>query len=349
MIDVNMRVPALEKLIDIAASGIGSVAGPMLAPWKAGREAKARLRTVEGEAEAQRILAEGHATSMQIIADAQAEARSTLISPEAVLQGEVAIGNLVTQRIQFQEEKRQANIGSVVAQAAHELGDREVQDNPVDHDWTARFFGDVQDVSSEDMQQLWARVLAGEVERPGSTSIKTLEILKNLNRATATLFGKLCSICVSIRPDGTSFNDARVPFLGDYSEGNALRDYGLAFGNLNVLSEHGIINTEYNTWHDYRASIGLDIPQSQTLVRIPFYFQGKYWVLVPTSTGVQGREFRLSGVALTRSGQELSRVVNLVPAEQYTLRLSEYFKNKDLQMIEVSSWEPRVSHHDHSN
>ena len=30
--DVNIKVPALEKLLDYAASGIGSVAGPMLAP-----------------------------------------------------------------------------------------------------------------------------------------------------------------------------------------------------------------------------------------------------------------------------------------------------------------------------
>jgi len=28
-VDVNLKVPALEKLLDIVASGIGSVAGPM--------------------------------------------------------------------------------------------------------------------------------------------------------------------------------------------------------------------------------------------------------------------------------------------------------------------------------
>lgn len=35
--DVTIKVPALEKLLDYAASGIGSVAGPMLASLKAGR------------------------------------------------------------------------------------------------------------------------------------------------------------------------------------------------------------------------------------------------------------------------------------------------------------------------
>ena len=33
--DISLRVPGFEKLVDYAASGIGSIAGPMLAPWKA--------------------------------------------------------------------------------------------------------------------------------------------------------------------------------------------------------------------------------------------------------------------------------------------------------------------------
>ena len=96
---------------------------------------------------------------MGIIASAQIDARAKLVSPYAVLQGQLDFGTMVTQRIQFQEEKRQADIGRIVKQAALELGDKEVQDHEVDHDWTARFFDDVQDVSSEDMQQLWAKIL----------------------------------------------------------------------------------------------------------------------------------------------------------------------------------------------
>ena len=40
MVDVNLKVPALEKLVDYTASGIGAVAGPMLAPWKARKKAE---------------------------------------------------------------------------------------------------------------------------------------------------------------------------------------------------------------------------------------------------------------------------------------------------------------------
>ncbi|MCY3899274.1 MAG: DUF2806 domain-containing protein [Caldilineaceae bacterium] len=341
--DVNIKVPALEKLLDYAASGIGSVAGSMLAPWRAGRDARAKLVAAQGEVEAQKILAEGRAVTMQIIAAAQADARSALVSPNAVLQGEITVSDLVHQRIQFQEEKRQANIGSVVRNAAAELGDGEVQEHEVDHDWTARFFNDVQDVSSEEMQKLWGKVLAGEVERPGSTSIKTLAILKNLDKSVATLFGKICSICVSIRPDGNSFMDARVPSLGGNAATNALKDYNLGFGNLNVLNEHGLVISDYNSWYDIRAAIGIAAGGTRpSFVRIPLYFQGKYWVLVPTTQRDLGKEFRLSGVALTKSGQELSRIVALEPADQYAQALQDYFEKDSLRMTEVASWEPQL-------
>ncbi len=338
--DIELKVPALEKLLDYAASGIGSVAGSMLASWKAGRDARARLVAAQGEAEVQKILAESRAATMKIIAEAQADARSALVSPNAVSQGEITMSDLVSQRIQFQEEKKQANTGSVVIDAAAELGDAEVQDNEVDHDWTARFFNDVQDVSSEEMQKLWGKVLAGEVERPGSTSIKTLAILKNLDRAAAALFGKFCSMCVSIRPDGKSFMDARVPSLGGNAGNNALEDYNLSYGNLNVLNEHGLIISDYNSWFDFRATIGMAIGGARpSLIRIPFYFQGKYWVLDPTTQRDAGKEFRLSGVALTKSGQELSRIVALESAGKYAQALQAYFEEHNLKMTEVTNWE----------
>ena len=317
------------------------MAGHLFAGRIARREAEARLIAAEGEVQVQRILAEGQANTMQVIAKAQAEARSTLVSPDAVVQGEVAFGGLITQRLQFQEEKRQANLGSVVRQAALELGDREVLDHEVDHDWTARFFNDVQDVSSEEMQQLWSRVLAGEVERPGSTTIKTLGVLKNLDKATASLFRKLCSTCVSIRPDGKIFVDARVPSLGGNAADNALKKYGLDFGSLNVLNEHGLIISEYNSWHNIQASVGFALKDHQ-VARFPVYFQGKYWVLSSTIQRDLSKEFRLFGVALTKSGEELSRAVDLEPADEYAIDLTKYFETNNLEMIEVASWEPQI-------
>ena len=329
--DPNAMVRALDKLLDYTASGIGAVAGPMLATWRARREAAAL-----------QIVAQGQADSLHIIAAAQADAREALVSSASEVRGEIDIAETVHQRIQFQEEKRHRNIGSVVGRAAEELGDTEVPDQEPDHDWTARFFNDVQDVSNEGTQLLYAKILAGEVERPGITSIRTLSILRNLDQTTAGLFRTLCSICVSIRLNESEFLDARVPHLDKYRDGNSLKEYGLEYGKLNILNEHGLITSEYNSWYDIQSLIGIALPQSQEVLHIPFCFQGKYWILVATSAGVQGTEFRLHGVALTKSGQELSRIIDVEPVDQYNQELRVYFENNNLQMIEVGSQQPLI-------
>ena len=328
---MDLNVKALEKLVDYAASGIGSVAGSMLAPWRARREALAK-----------QIAAKGDAAALLIQAEAQAEARAILVSQDTDVTGELDIANTVNQRIQFQERKRQINIVSVVRQAANQLGDKEVENNEPDHDWTARFFNDVQDVSSEEMQSLWAKVLAGEVERAGSTSIRTLGILKNLDQATAYLFRKFCSACVFLSPDGKTLMDARVPSLGGNAGSNSLQAYGLHFGALNILNEHGLIISDYNSWHDYRLSIGLKIDNPPQLIRMPFCFQDRYWILIPTSERDPSKEFRLSGVALTRSGCELAGVVGSEVMDEFSQALSSFFQREKLQMTEVESHEPRV-------
>ena len=176
MVDVNLKVPALEKLVDYTASGIGAVAGPMLAPWKARKEAEAR-----------RIEARADADSLKLIAEAQAEARHSLAAPAQAGRGVVEIDrDGIKQRIEFQEGKRQANITSVVRGAAADLGDKEVPDHEPDPDWTARFFEGVQDVSSDDMRKIWAKILSGEVEEPGRTSLRTLSMGEDLELTSST-------------------------------------------------------------------------------------------------------------------------------------------------------------------
>ena len=92
-------VPGLEKLVDVVSSGVGSVAGPMLAPWRARREREARL-----------IHAEGEAVVLSIQAQARAEARRLLVADRGLVTGEIELGDAIRQRIEFQERKRQANI-----------------------------------------------------------------------------------------------------------------------------------------------------------------------------------------------------------------------------------------------
>lgn len=312
MADITVRIPAIEQLLQLAASGVGSVAGPLLASWQARQHAKAK-----------RIEAATDADVLQIQAQAQAEARKALVPSDAQASTALDIGNMIMQRVQFQEEKRHANIGSVVSQAADLVQDNEVDSTEPDHDWTARFFNEVQDVSSEVMQALWARVLAGEVERKGSTSVHTLNVLRNLDQHTAAQFKKLCSNCIYFIGRQIPGTDARMPSMGGDPGSNALSKYGFSYENLNRLQEHGLIVADYNTRMLYKAgSKGAEF-------RPPFEFQDSTWTL----NGDTDWDFQISGIALSVAGREMAAVIDLEPSKEYKLALEAFFQKHGLSMV----------------
>ena len=337
--EIGPLVSGISKLADYAASGIGSVAGPMLASWKARREANAKLIAAKGEVEAQRILAEGQAHAIQIIASAQADARAILVSPDATVQGQLDFGAAITQRIQFQEEKRQSNIVAVIGQAAQELGDREVQDHEVDNDWTAQFFNNVQDVSSEEMQQLWAKVLAGEVESPGSTSFRTMSILRGLDRGTAALFRTLCSarMMPQIGLGRGGVARAGIEFvlsLDGRAADNSLEEYGLSYTALNRLNEHGLIAPAYDSELQHKV-LDSGLGRSRRWTSMAHGFQRRSWVLVPNDERQGDQTIKLGVILLTNSGMELAKAVDTEAMPKYQEAVDVFFERQGFRILEV--------------
>ena len=268
MVDVNLKVPALEMLVKYTASGIGAVAGPMLAPWQARRSAKAKL-----------IEARADADSLRIIADAQAEARRSLVGPDETGGGVLEIGpEGIAQRLEFQERKRQANIKSVVQDAAAELGDKEVPDHEPDPDWTARFFNGVQDVSSEDMRTIWTRILTGEVEVPGRTALRTLDVLRNITKDEAKLFESACNFVL----DDFIF----------YPEDNRIPHPTLKRDHVMHLQDAGLLHT------------------STSLLRVLNFVQDEIYIvhrgfLLRIVSNDKSEKVSIPAIPLTRSGREL--------------------------------------------
>ena len=97
-----------------------------------------------------------------------------------------------TSRREYQERKRQENIERITSIAAAELvSEQAVPNERPDPDWITRFFGNAEDVTSEQLQELWGRILAGEIKRPGSYSLRSLEFVKSIGKQEADLFEKL--------------------------------------------------------------------------------------------------------------------------------------------------------------
>ena len=193
----NLKIPAIEKLIDYAASGIGAIAGPLLAPLKASMEGKANLIAAKADARVRQIQAGADASALHIIAKAQSEARAYLTMGSDVHGTFDITRENITQSIEFQGRKRLVNTRAVLEGAGKELEGKQVDNHEPDPDWTARFFDCVQDVSSDDMQKIWAKILAGEIETPGRTSLRTLSILRDMSQNDAKRFSELMIFRIS--------------------------------------------------------------------------------------------------------------------------------------------------------
>ncbi len=321
MVDVNLKVPALEKLLDYVASGIGAVGGPMLARWKA-----------RADTDAIRISAQGKADSMRLIAKAQAEARNNFAGGELSTRGELSVDREIKARLDFQEEKRLRNIGAVVGMSADDLKEKEVEDRDVDHDWVARFFADVQDVTSEKMQEIWSKILAGEVEAPGRTSLHTLAILKNMTQEDAELFETVSSFIFDEYVFGGKIGPISMQKIisgyPDYNSLIKLQSYGLLVVDVNAARIY-----------DLKSNSHIIVRDSKTVYRISGENGGEYLSFRCCPLSPQGKELYNMTESVVNENY-LKEIVKFLK-EEGNLKLERALILEELvnDQVRVESWE----------
>jgi hypothetical protein len=88
------------------------------------------------------------------------------------------------------EIRKQANKEAVAKKTLEHLSDDELKQAKadVDNDWMNVFSQYAENASSERLQEIWGRVLAGEIRRPNSYSLKTLRFLSELDLSVAKIF-----------------------------------------------------------------------------------------------------------------------------------------------------------------
>ena len=286
----------------------------------------------EGPAERRAILEERikfiravNAQNMQHIeADPEFAVRASKTFTHRVLREQLNLEKIFSFAIDIFRKKKYDN-------SADQQADNQAEET-ISPDWFNTFEKEASQKSTEDMQIRFAKVLAGEIEKPGSHSIKAVKVLGDMDRRTADLFQKLCSVCIVLGvPVEKVIIDIKVPAIGGNPGQNSLSKYGLSFKNLNILNEYGLIISDYNSYNDYHLSIA----NKNNRVTIPFQHQERFWVLKPSTERAEGNEFRVPGVRISNVGQKLFHIVEQIPMPQFTQELKEFFKKQNLQMLEA--------------
>jgi hypothetical protein len=235
--------------------------------------------------------------------------------------------------------RERVNLDQIAEIAAAELksGQPEVtieqpETTSISDDWLNAFENEAAQMSSEQMQLLFGKILAGEIRRPTSFSTKTIRMIAQLDNRAAALFKKFCSLAVSIYiPQANMLFDARIISMGN-AGANSLSPYGLGFDSLNILQEYGLIISDFNSHMDYRGCIVRD----PKLGVLPLTYQTRLWALVPKATPPpMNQEYRVGGVALTKSGKELLPIIPTEPDEKYTEALMKFFEGQGMVLTPV--------------
>lgn len=205
-------------------------------------------------------------------------------------------------------------------------------DTLINDDWLNHFESEASEKSTEEMQMLFGKILAGEVRSPRSFSIKTLRLIGQLDSQTAATFKTLCSLSISLAPSKTSLLDVRVCSLGGNAASNSLQSYGLSFDQLNILHEYGLVISDYNSYMNYGMCIA-----HENRVGLPFVFERKQYGLIAKTEHTPGREFRINGVALTRAGRELFPIVDIEPSSKYVEALREFLDKQGFTVAPIGS------------
>jgi len=99
-------------------------------------------------------------------------------------------------RKKLDELRQQQNMEAIILRAIQYCSDGTIA-NKADQDWFSSFVTLAEGISNNTMQDLWAKILAGEISQPGTFSLKTLKAFRTMSIAEAKLLAKVCSLAVT--------------------------------------------------------------------------------------------------------------------------------------------------------
>ena len=233
-----------------------------------------------------------HFDPRQTIRMALAESEADRIRTISEAETEIEVNDLRSRaaaRFINEEMTNQANIESIVQKAIPHLNDNTAPED-IEDDWITNHLDRCRIVSDGEMQEFWARILAGQANNPGSFSRKTVNLVADLDKRDAELFTSLCRFIWIVQ-------NGRVPLVFDVQH-DIYNGCGINFGSLGELEALGLVRFEGLAGFEV-----LDLPKKITV----FYGERPVDLILPRDSE---NKLAVGNILLTQSGLELSRVVN---------------------------------------
>lgn len=286
----------LTKLIEVVSRGIGN----FIEPYHIKKRAEAK------------------AYEIKVISESIEEHASTDITKYA--NGNINLENLIGNNIEertldrmiFQQTKKQENIEKIIYVAKQDLELKEsVSDEKVDQDWITRFFNVSQDISNEQMQILWGQILSGEIEKPNTYSIRTLETLKNITAKEAETFTKIAKLAIRLPDSSLIIRD----------ENYLKQNFNIKYEDILLMQELNLINSNETIRY------GFPISDNNQLTK---FIYGYKIIFLERKKGAPIQNINV--YKLTKAGNELLNLVKTEFNEDYIKYLFKDFKHENVSL-----------------
>ena len=198
-------------------------------------------------------------------------------------------------RFANEEMTKQVNMEGIIEKALPGLGDN-ANPEAMENDWIMNFFDKCRMVSDDDMQQIWAGILSGEANNPGSFSRRTVNLVADLDKRDAELFRNLCGYAWMI--------GSVTPLVFD-SQANIYNCNGITFESLGQLESLGLLH--FNSVTGFKR-VNF---RKQTMV---FYYGRSVALGFPNDSD---NELSIGTTRFTQSGRELAPICGSTQVEGF--------------------------------
>ena len=151
------------------------------------------------------------------------------------------------------------------------------------------FYHAAGEISDEYLQNIWAKILADEVNSSMKYSIRTIDVLRKMDRQDAELFHKISPKLIH-----TTNGHVFMPKDSRYTE-----QYGISTTDMLELDDIGLMN----------ASGGTSLTLSVSEIEKPHFLSSEK-IIVVKRTNETRDSLSIKQLTLTRPGRELVRALN---------------------------------------
>jgi hypothetical protein len=209
--------------------------------------------------------------------------------------------------------RREVNTTRALLRAEEELQDdtQEPPEAKVDDDWLFRWRDCASEVSGEELQYLWGKVLAGEVKAPGSFSLRTLEFIRNLSTQEAEIIAVLSEFNIA----GVIYREAK----------ECLEDRGVTFDTLLYMQDIGVLSgvEAIGMSMNWKSLDGTSFKQVLTSNSMALILSGDD----------AGTAISLPIYKLTSIGQQVLRLGKFGPNIDYLKKVGEHLKGQGVNVV----------------